>query len=117
MSQSLKQVIEELTGAYYEEAPKDTRYPYKVFSLRRISETDGRQTYSLEMNAWDQHAYYSRAESMIDELEKKLHQISYLTEKYLIRIFKGARQNVPDSDKSIKRVREQFELYVYEREE
>ncbi len=40
MSQSLKQVLEELTGAYYEEAPKDTAYPYAVFSMRRISEAD-----------------------------------------------------------------------------
>lgn len=117
MSQSLKQVIEELTGAYYEEAPEDTAYPYVVFSMRRISESDGRQSYSLEINAWDQYAYYSRVENMMDALEKKLHQTNRLTEEYLIRIFKGARQNVPDQDKSIKRVREQFELYVYEREE
>lgn len=117
MSQSLSQVLEELTGAYYEEAPKDTAYPYAVFSMRRISESDGRQSYSLEINAWDQNAYYSRAENMMDALEKKLHQTNRLTEEYLIRTFKGARQNVPDQDKSIKRVREQFELYVYEREE
>lgn len=117
MSQSLKQVIEELTGAYYEEAPEGIAYPYAVFSMRRISESDGRQSYSLEINAWDQYAYYSRVENMMDALEKKLHQTNRLTEEYLIRIFKGARQNVPDQDKSIKRVREQFELYVYEREE
>ncbi len=117
MSQSLKQVLEELTGAYYEEAPKDTAYPYAVFSMRRISEADGRQSYSLEINVWDQHAYYSRAENMMDALEKKLHRTNHLTGEYLIRIFKGARQNVPDPDKSIKRIREQFELYVYERED
>lgn len=116
MSQSLKQVLEELTGAYYEEAPGDAAYPYTVFSMRRTSEADGRQTYSLEINVWDQHAYYSRAENLMDTLEKKLHRTNRLTNEYLIRIFKGARQNVPDPDKSIKRVREQFELYVYESE-
>lgn len=31
--------------------------------------------------------------------------------------FPGQRQNVPDPDKEIKRVREQFEMYVYERED
>ncbi len=54
---------------------------------------------------------------MMDALEKKLHRTNHLTGEYLIRIFKGARQNVPDPDKSIKRIREQFELYVYERED
>lgn len=116
MNKNLKQLLKELTEAYYEEAPEDAAYPYMVFSMRRTSESDGRQFYSLEINVWDQNAYYSRAENMMDLLEKKLHQNSFLTEDYLIRIFKGVRQNVPDPDKSIKRVREQFELYVYERE-
>ena len=71
----------------------------------------------LEVNAWDQHPYYSRAESMMDSLESRLHRCNFMTGGYLIRIFKGARQNVPDPDKTIKRVREQFEMHVYEMED
>lgn len=117
MSQKLKEEIKTLTGAFPDEAPKDVTYPYKVFSANRISESDGRQQYNLEINVWDQHQYYSRAESLMDELEAKLHRCNHMTERFLIRIFKGQRENVPDPDKSIKRVREQFEMYVYEREE
>lgn len=113
---SLDKELEQLIGAYPEEAPKDATYPYKVFSTKRLSETDEKQIYSLEINVWDQHRYYSRAESIMDELEHKLHRCNHLTEKYLIRIFKGQRQNVVDPDKEIKRVREQFEMQVYERE-
>ena len=87
-----------------------------VFSEKRLSEDGGRLTYSLEVNAWDQNPYYSRAESMMDCLEKKLHRCNFQTERFLIRIFKGPRQNVPDPDRSIKRVREQFEMHVYEKE-
>ena len=114
---SLKKALEELTGAYCEEAPKDAVYPYTVFSVRRLSDNEGGQSYILEVNAWDQHAYYSRAESVMDELEKKLHWCNHLTDEFLIRIFKGRRQNVPDPDKTMKRVMEQFEMHVFEREE
>lgn len=110
---NLKKELESLIGAFCEEAPKDTSYPYKVFSAKRISDNDGRQQYILEINVWDQHQYYSRAESLMDELEQKLHRCNYLTDSFLIRIFKGQRENVPDPDKTIKRVREQFEMQVY----
>lgn len=114
---SLKKELENLTGAFCEEAPKDAVYPYSVFSARRLSESDGRMNYVLEINVWDQHNHYSRAESVMDELEQKLHRCNHITNDYLIRIFKGSRENVSDSDKTIKRVREQFEMHVYQREE
>lgn len=117
MNTNLRKELEQLTDAFCEEAPEDASYPYKVFSAKRVNETDGRQAYSLEINVWDRHQYYSRAESLMDELEHKLHRCNYLTDRYLIRIFQGQRQNVPDQDKEIKRVREQFEMYVYERED
>ena len=117
MSLDLKKELETLTGAYYEEAPDDAKYPYVVFSMRRLSGDEGPQHYVLEINAWDQGEYYSRAEGVMDALEKKLHRCNYIAERHLIRIFRGARQNVPDPDKTIKRVREQFEMRIYEMEE
>ena len=114
---SLEKELEELTGAYHEEAPGDAVYPYMVFSAKRLSEDEGKQLYTLEANVWDQNPYYSRAEGMMDALEKKLHRCNFQTEGFLIRIFKGSRQNVPDPDRSVRRVREQFEMQVYERED
>ena len=69
MSGALKGELEALTGAYYEEAPEDAAYPYMVFSARRLTEDAGQQVYTLEVNAWDQHPYYSRAEGMMDVRE------------------------------------------------
>ena len=116
MNVALKKELEQLTGAFYEEASAEDAYPYMVFSAKRLSESCGKQIYSLEINVWDQNEYYSRAENMMDDLEKKLHQRVHMTERFLIRIFKGMRQNVPDPDKTIKRVREQFEMHVFEKE-
>lgn len=116
MSQKLNKELERITGAFNEDAPEDVAYPYAVFSARRISENGGKQIYILEINVWDQNIYYSRAESMMDEMEQKLHRCNKMTDLFLIRIFDGQRQNVNDPDKTIKRVREQFEMHVYERE-
>ncbi len=115
MNVGLKGTVETLTGAFYEEAPEDTPYPYLVFTMKRISENGGMQTYILEVNAWDQHDFYSRAESLMDELEGELHQRIHMTDEFLFRFFRGERQNLPDTDKSIRRVREQFEMQVYEK--
>ena len=70
----LKKELEVLTGAYSEEAPEEAVYPYAVFSAQRLEESEGKQTFTLEINVWDQHPYYSRAESVMDMLEKKLHR-------------------------------------------
>ena len=113
----LKKELEALTGAYSEEAPEKAEYPYAVFSAQRLGESEEKQSFTLEINVWDQHPYYSRAESIMDTLETKLHRCNHMTENGLIRIFKGKRVNVPDPDKSMKRVRELFEMYVYERED
>lgn len=118
MTVGLRKEMESLTGAYYEEAPEDAAYPYAVFSLRRLGDGEGKQTCSLEVNIWDQHPYYSRAEDMMDALEERLHRCSLNTgEGFLVRIFKGARQNVPDPDRTIRRVREIFEAQIYKGED
>ena len=113
----LKKELEVLTGAYSEEAPEEAVYPYAVFSAQRLEESEGKQTFTLEINVWDQHPYYSRAESVMDMLEKKLHRCNHRTDGALIRTFKGKRVNVPDPDKRMKRVRELFEMHVYESED
>ena len=111
----LKDELEEYLGAYYMEAPEDAKYPYAVFELNRLSEDYERQSYILEVNVWDSHKYYSRAEAKMDDIEKLLHGYFQLSNNDVFYVFNGSRQSIPDDDKAIKRIREQFELYLYER--
>ena len=111
----LKDELEDYLGAYYMEAPEGATYPYAVFELNRLSENDERQAILLEINVWDKHRYYSRAEEMMDTIEKNLHGYGQLSNDDIFYCFNGSRQAIPDEDKQIKRIREQFELYYYER--
>ena len=111
----LKDELADYLGAYYMEAPEDAEYPYAVFELNRLSEDYERQSVILEINVWDSHKYYSRAEATMDDIEAKLHGHFQLSNNDVFYVFNGSRQPVPDDDKDIKRIREQFELYYYER--
>ena len=112
----LKDELEEYLSAYYMEAPEDAQYPYAVFELNRLTENYERQAMILEVNVWDKHKYFSRAEAKMDDIEKLLHGYFELTNHDVFYCFNGSRMAVPDDDKQIKRIREQFELYYYEYE-
>lgn len=116
MNRKLRKVLEELTGAYYEEAQKNAKYPYAVFSMQRLGDEEGTEKYVLEINVWDQHFHYSRAEEMMDNIEKTLHRGIFCTDDFIIRIFKDQRKNIPDSDKTLNRIRAQFEMKVCRKE-
>lgn len=112
--QKLEKDLETILGAFCEEAPEGQTYPYKVFSAKRLTETDHVESWQIEVNVWDKGPYYSRAQEMMDTLET-LDGTGILTSDYLIQFWKGNRQNVVDEDKQIKRVREIFEAHVVQR--
>ena len=117
MTVKLKRFLENLIDGYSDEAPENADYPYKVFSARKLSDDDGIAHYILEVNVWDKGKTYSRAETLMDELEKKLNKQTFLVKELFAYTYTGSRENVSDPDRAIKRVREQFELRVVEREE
>lgn len=111
----LKDELELFLGAYYSEAPEGAAYPYAVFDVNVLSVDDARNSCTLEINVWDKGAYYSRAEQMADDIEKKVDGEISLSDDLLFYAYKGSREHILDEDKQIKRIRMQFELYFYER--
>ena len=116
MTNHLVENLKIMVGGKHEEEEVQQNYPYKVFSLKRLTHEGCLSTYNLEVNVWDSHKFYSRAEVIMDELEERLNFGEVMTKKMLIRTFKGEREIIPDPDKSIKRIRAKFLLHVYERE-
>lgn len=100
---------------FIERSTKETKYPYFVFECRRLSEDSGIEKYVLEVNGWDQQPTSSRIKAKMNELEKAIHKLKHNDKDRTIIIYKGQKSMVDDEDKSIKRIRQQFEMHVCER--
>lgn len=98
------------------EAVGNEEYPYAVISSNRLSSNDNISNWTLEVNVWDKNKFYSRAEAMADEIERVLDFARLVSENNLVCLFKAGRGNIDDSDLTIKRVRIQFDLKIYESE-
>lgn len=98
------------------EATGTEQYPYAVISSSRLNAEDNISNWSLEVNVWDKNKFYSRAETMADEIEKLLDFKRLMSGSNLVCLFKASRGNIEDSDLAIKRVRIQFDLKIYESE-
>lgn len=97
---------------YEFEAPEEASYPYIVFEARRLSASEGIDNYVLEVNAWDKHDTYARVTTVMKELEQAINREHVLNDDELLIVYKGGSQSVPDENKQIKRIREQFDLIV-----
>lgn len=100
-------------NVYANEAPEDAQYPYAVIQLRPYNTDRMPQDGVLEINTWDSYKTYSRVDALMDNIEETIKdgQLFVDNEHHVsFRCFKGQRQIVEDSDKHIKRIREQFSI-------
>lgn len=102
---------------YPDEAPTSATYPYAVLSGRRLSIDDSISNWIIEINVWDKNKYNSRAEAKADAIEKVLdfHRFAFANGN-LVCLYKSQRDDILDTDETIKRVRIQFSTTVYESE-
>lgn len=108
-------ILGECAETYYAEAPDTAQFPYLCFELRLLREESGKYQYILEINAWNKENTVVLDEIM-DTVEKKLNFYKHIDADIQFSIYIGSgRQLVEDVEKSIKRIREQFELHAYER--
>lgn len=98
------------------EAIGNENYPYAVISTTRLNANDCISNWTLEINVWDKNHYYSRSETIADDIEKLLDFKTMKVGDNFVCMFKAGKMNIPDTDKAIKRVRTQFDLKIYESE-
>lgn len=111
----IKAILDEYATSYYVNASDKAIYPYLCYEMRVINSEDNKSSYILEINAWSKENTVVIDEIM-DAVEKKLNFYKHVDENLLISTYKGQnREFVEDNDKTIKRIREQFEMQVYER--
>ena len=98
------------------EATNELEYPYAVVTMSRLNRNDNISLWSLEVNVWDKHKYYSRAETISDNIDKLLDFARLKSGENLICIFESQKNNLKDTDPAIKRVNMRFDMNIYESE-
>lgn len=116
----IKTIVEYLNSnginAVGNEATNELEYPYTVVTMSRLNKNDNISLWSLEVNVWDKHKYYSRAETISDNIDKLLDFARLKSGENLICIFESQKNNLKDTDPAIKRVNMRFDMNIYESE-
>lgn len=116
----IKTIVEYLNSnginAVGNEATNELEYPYAVVTMSRLNKNDNISLWSLEVNVWDKHKYYSRAETISDNIDKLLDFARLKSGENLICIFESQKNNLKDTDPAIKRVNMRFDMNIYESE-
>ena len=116
----IKTIVEYLNlngiNAVGNEATNELEYPYAVVTMSRLNKNDNISLWSLEVNVWDKHKYYSRAETISDNIDKLLDFARLKSGDNLICIFESQKNNLKDTDPAIKRVNMRFDMNIYESE-
>lgn len=116
----IKTIVEYLNSnginAVGNEATNELKYPYAVVTMSRLNRNDNISLWSLEVNVWDKHKYYSRAETISDSIDKLLDFARLKSGDNLICIFESQKNNLKDTDPAIKRVNMRFDMNIYESE-
>lgn len=105
-------------STYRTQAPEKATYPYSVFKLMPISNTEkDRDDYMLEISCWDKPEGTSdaRALEMADNIRKSLIKWRHLDGHNLIFPSRPSLGNVPDPDDAIKRYDVSTILKTYRR--
>lgn len=116
----IKTIVEYLNSnginAVGNEATNELEYPYAVVTMSRLNRNDNISLWSLEVNVWDKHKYYSRVETISDNIDKLLDFARLKSGDNLICIFESQKNNLKDTDPAIKRVNMRFDMNIYESE-
>ena len=116
----IKTIVEYLNSnginAVGNEATNELEYPYAVVTMSRLNRNDNISLWSLEVNVWDKHKYYSRVETISDNIDKLLDFARLKSGDNLICIFESQKNNLKDTDPAINRVNMRFDMNIYESE-
>ena len=111
----IKAQLNALPGkTYYRQAKKDADYPYKVFSLERITTSDlARLDYSLCVDLWDRGPDWKMVEGMSDDLTALFNAANLPQDSILPTFFRDSSYPVEDSDKEIQHQQLHFTVQLY----
>lgn len=102
-------------ATYHKRAPKDAKFPYKVYELQRAELGDlSRDDISLVIDIWDRAVDSKAVEDIADQLESNLRAVNIPGETVFPTFFRDGRFPIEDEDKDIQRIQLTFLVQLYE---
>jgi len=100
---------------YFQQAEKEPVYPYAVYTVDLIDNTDERNLYELEVNLVGYGADTESMENLTDAVMAAFNKKVIINDSIGVYFFADRRNIVEEEDRRIIRRRLTFSAYLYER--
>lgn len=100
---------------YFQQAEKEPVYPYAVYTVDLIDNTDERDLYELEVNLVGYGADTEALENLTDAVMAAFNKKVIINDSIGVYFFADRRNIVEEEDRRIIRRRLTFSAYLYER--
>lgn len=109
------ELLERTQGkVYYDHAPDDANFPYKVYGFESIDLNDlSRDDLMLTIDIWDRNASTKLVESIADQLEEALNNLTLPEYGVYPTFFRISRKPVADEDKQLQHRQLKFTIQNY----
>ena len=105
-------------GTYHKKAPKDARYPYKVFTLTSATFPNlDRDDKELEVDLWNRGNDQKVLEDIADDIEALFNGTVYPAPPIYPAFFRENRFDLEDPDKDLQHIQLRFLVQLHETEE
>ena len=112
----LKILIEDIhPSVYYQNATKNTQFPYVVYDLPNSFTNQDQDIFNLDIDIWDNQEDTTNMEKLATIIWRELHRYRYIDEDIQFTIYRMNRLNIVDDDKRIKRRKLIFQVRYYDR--
>lgn len=113
-----KEIVTELSAivdtVVYQRTILPIKPPYVVFEIRTLNNVDGKTHCNFEVNVFDKSQ--TNADANADAIQEFYDHYDFQNDKVAFYTYISTRQNLTDEDKTVKRIRLVFDLYLYSKE-
>lgn len=110
-----RKLLESSAHVYFGTAPSSVEYPCIVWNLQALSYEDGFSLQELEADVMDYSEDTAPAESIADNLQRRLDHFQTLEDTFEVSVYRERRQPLQENDKLVIKRRLTFQVRLYER--
>ena len=94
----------------------DTEFPYCNYSYTE-GETEQRSDMQLTLDIWDRSTSVAPVEGLAKDIRVKIDRKIFILDNKLVWIYFNTMQTIRDEDERIKRRRQLYDIFIYDKED